>query len=183
MDSSEFSCISWGMHTCILKQSAYFVPCPHYHASNECVWRSKGRDTKKCISCHGHIPSIIFHAICGAVCNQRTHLSYDDCENTCTLFYYHHRIESMICHCYGVGHETKICALCLYTFFRQNGLRQRAVWIGGQNCFVCNSWFFNIYLHLIISDTLLFWRRKWHFPPPLTRDKNAPDRLQNITTY
>ena len=30
-----------------------------------------------------------------AVCIQLTHLSYDDCENVCTLFYLHHQIGSM----------------------------------------------------------------------------------------
>ena len=29
------------------------------------------------------------------LCIQLTHLSYDDCENTCTLSYYHHQIGSM----------------------------------------------------------------------------------------
>ena len=32
------------------------------------------------------IHSVIFHAIYGAVCIQLTHLSYDDCENTNTLY-------------------------------------------------------------------------------------------------
>ena len=38
---------------------------------------------------------VIFHAIYGAVCIQLTHLSYDDCVNTCTLSYHHHQIGSM----------------------------------------------------------------------------------------
>ena len=39
--------------------------------------------------------SINFRAIYGAVCIQLSYLSYDDCENTCTLSYYHHHIGSM----------------------------------------------------------------------------------------
>ena len=38
--------------------------------------------------------SVIFHRIDGTVCIQFTHLSYDDCENTCALSYYHHKIGS-----------------------------------------------------------------------------------------
>ena len=42
------------------------------------------------------ILSVICHVIYGAVCIQLTHLSYDDCENMCTLSYYHHQIGSII---------------------------------------------------------------------------------------
>ena len=136
MDSSEFGCISWGMHKCILKQSAYFVPWPHYHASNECVWRSKGRDTKKCISCHGHIPSIIFHAICGAypfilwrlweymylILLSSSNRKYD-----LPLFR-------------GRSWNNGMRSMSLY-ILTANGFTHRAVWISGQNYFVCNSWF------------------------------------------
>ena len=38
---------------------------------------------------------IIFCVIYGAVCFHLTHLSYDECKNTCTLSYYHHQIGSM----------------------------------------------------------------------------------------
>ena len=41
------------------------------------------------------VPSIIFHAIYGPVCIQLTYSPYDDCDNTCTLSYYHHQIWSM----------------------------------------------------------------------------------------
>ena len=39
--------------------------------------------------------AIIFHEIHGALCVQLTHFTYDDCENTCIWFYYHHQIGSM----------------------------------------------------------------------------------------
>ena len=38
---------------------------------------------------------IIFHAVYRAMCIRFTHFSYDDCENTCALSYYHHQIGSM----------------------------------------------------------------------------------------
>ena len=41
------------------------------------------------------ILSVIFHAIYGTVCCQLAHLSYENCENTCTLSYYHHQIASL----------------------------------------------------------------------------------------
>ena len=51
-----------------------------------------------CIECVSKIKSvlfIIFHAIYGAVRIQLTHFYFDDCENTLTLFHYHHQIGSM----------------------------------------------------------------------------------------
>ena len=39
--------------------------------------------------------STIFHAIYGTVCIQLTHLSYDDCENTCTWSYFQHQVGSL----------------------------------------------------------------------------------------
>ena len=52
-----------------------------------------------CLECVSKIKSIllsiIYHEIYGAVRIQLTHFSYDDCENTCTLSYYHHQIGSI----------------------------------------------------------------------------------------
>ena len=46
-------------------------------------------------ACQVYLRVCIFHAIYGAMCIQLTHLSHDDCENTCTLSYYHHQSGSM----------------------------------------------------------------------------------------
>ena len=43
-----------------------------------------------------HILSVIYYAICGAVCFQFTHFLCDGWENIYTLSYYHHQIGSMI---------------------------------------------------------------------------------------
>ena len=59
----------------------------HWFFSNLIIYTSVSNITS--------IFSLIFHAIYGAVCIQLTHLSYDDCENMCTLSYYHHLIGSM----------------------------------------------------------------------------------------
>ena len=48
----------------------------------------------KCVSKIKSVLSI-FQAIYGAVCIQLTHFCYADCENTCTLSYYHHQIGRM----------------------------------------------------------------------------------------
>ena len=51
-----------------------------------------------CLECVSKIRSIlsnICHALYGAVCNQLTHFSYDDCENMCIWSSYHHQIGSM----------------------------------------------------------------------------------------
>ena len=57
------------------------------------------------------ILSIMFRAINWAVCIQLSHLSYDDCDNTGTLSYYHHQLGSMT-HL-GLGYEIMVCAVCL----------------------------------------------------------------------
>ena len=63
------------------------------------------------------ILSIVFHALYGAVRIQRTHFSYDDCVNSCTLSYCHHQI-SIMTHfpLLGVGHETMIYALYVFLY-------------------------------------------------------------------
>ena len=48
-----------------------------------------------CVSKIKSMLLIICHSIYGAVHIQLTHFSYDDCTNTCTLFYRHHQIGSM----------------------------------------------------------------------------------------
>ena len=53
----------------------------------------------ECVSKIKQILSVIHYAIhytiCGVVCFQFTHSSFDDWENIYTLSYYHHQIESM----------------------------------------------------------------------------------------
>ena len=74
-------------------------------------------DDNECVSNIKFILWVIFYAIYGAVCIQLTHLCYDNCENTCTLSYCHHRIGIWsICHCLGSGHATMVCAVCLPIF-------------------------------------------------------------------
>ena len=49
------------------------------------------------------------------MCYQQTRLSFDDCEDMCTSFYYHNQAENMI-HCLGSGHETVVYTVCLLYF-------------------------------------------------------------------
>ena len=49
----------------------------------------------ECVPKRLSILSIIFHAIYWAVRIQLTHFCYGDCENVCSLSYYHHQIRSM----------------------------------------------------------------------------------------
>ena len=71
----------------------FHITVPHYHHYADV---SEGTELLKCLSgtfCRviKSILSVIFRAICILL----IHFSYDDCENTCTLFYYHHQMESM----------------------------------------------------------------------------------------
>ena len=49
--------------------------------------------TQKCFASIHQLPLYLGNT--WAVCIQLTHLSYDDCENKCSLSYYHHHIGSM----------------------------------------------------------------------------------------
>ena len=95
-------------------------------SSCRCIWRLKVLNIEntcqahsvRCVSKIKSIPSIIFHAIYGAVCIQLTLFSFDDCKNMCTLSYYHYQIRVWpICHCLGLGQEPMLCAVCLSIFF------------------------------------------------------------------
>ena len=59
------------------------------------------------------IVAVINMQYMGLLCIQLTHFSYDDCENMCTSFYYHHQIGSMTHLPFlGLDHETLVCVVC-----------------------------------------------------------------------
>ena len=78
------------------------ITIPHYNhhidlsESSEPLKCLSGTFCLECMSKIRSIPSIMFHAIYGAVHIQLAHLSYDDYENMCTLSYYHNGIGSRI---------------------------------------------------------------------------------------
>ena len=73
----------------------YFTTAQSYDVCKQSsTWWPDGC-IRECVSKIKSILSIIFHVMYGAVRIQFTHFSYDDCENTCTLSYYHHQIGSM----------------------------------------------------------------------------------------
>ena len=62
------------------------------------------------------ILSIVFHAIYGLVCIWLIRFFYDDCENMCTLFNFHHQIgwsNDPIAIVLGLRHVTMVCAVWL----------------------------------------------------------------------
>ena len=60
--------------------------------------------------------SSIYHAIYRAVRIQPTHFSYDKCQNTCSLFIIIKSKVWPICQYVGLGHETMVCAVCVFIF-------------------------------------------------------------------
>ena len=96
---------------------------PHFH---HCAYVYEGVELMKIliryilssVSMIKPIVTIIFHAIHGAVGIQRTHSSYDDCENMRICVIYLIFIVKLevwpICQCLGLGHATIFCAICLY---------------------------------------------------------------------
>ena len=75
-----------------------YIALPRYHHYadiSESIELLKYLYILSSVSIIRSIPSVIFHAIYGALYNQLTHFSYDDCEDTCTLSYYHQQIRSM----------------------------------------------------------------------------------------
>ena len=82
-----------------------------------------------------HIISVIHYTIRGAVCFQFTNFPCDDWENIYTLSYYHHKSEVWtINHCLGLGHETMVCAVCLFVFFSHRG-NIMVFWIHALCCY------------------------------------------------
>ena len=83
-----------------------------------------------CVTKIYSILSIIFHAIYGAVCIHLTHFSYDNCENVCTLSYYHHLTGSMAyLPLFRVRSWNNCCTVCIYCY-------EFVIW---PDCFVGHS--------------------------------------------
>ena len=87
----------------LARWSHSFVCTLHTSLSSPCrrIWRYSNSNmflryiSVEWVSKIRSILSIIFHATYGSLCIQLTDFSYDDFENTYTLFYYHHQIGSM----------------------------------------------------------------------------------------
>ena len=96
------------------------ISLTHYDLS-QCIELLKCLSGTFCLECVSKIKtilSIIFQAIYEAVCIQLTHFSSDDCENTCpffTIIFIKSKVWP-IGHCLGLGHETIVCAVCLFIF-------------------------------------------------------------------
>ena len=100
-----------------------YITSSHYH---HCANLSVDTELMKClpdIFCRvckiGHILLVIHYSIYGAVCFQFTHFSRDGWENILLCLFIIIKSEVWpIIHCLGLGHETMICAVCLFTFLR-----------------------------------------------------------------
>ena len=90
----EYIMASWSyLFVCTLHYLIIIIMQPYlkvFKFKNACREHSV-----ECVSKIKSILSVIFHAIYGTLCIQLTHLSYDDCENMCTLSCCHHQIGSM----------------------------------------------------------------------------------------
>ena len=92
--------ISWGILWSDGRPRCLRIMLAHYHhyadvsGDNELLNVCQVHSAE-CVSKIKSILSVIFNAIYGAVCVQLTHLSHDDCQNTCTLSYHHHQIASV----------------------------------------------------------------------------------------
>ena len=85
---------SIAVFVCLYITPSYY---DHYADPSESIELLKCMFGTFCLECMSKIKSIIliiFHAIYGVLRMQLTHLSYDDCENMCTLSY-HHQIRSI----------------------------------------------------------------------------------------
>ena len=71
----------------------------------------------ECVSKIEHILSVIHYSIYGAVCFQFTQFPHDDWENIllCLIIIIKSEVWTII-HCLGLGHETMVCAVCLFIF-------------------------------------------------------------------
>ena len=106
-----------GVFVCLL------FTLPNYHHYEDV---SKGMERLKyfqvhsceCVSKIKSSLSITLHAIHGAVCIQPIHFAYADCEDMCTLSYYHNQIGNMThLPIVKVRSWKMVCAVCLSVFF------------------------------------------------------------------
>ena len=72
----------------------------------------------ECVSKIEHILLVIHYSIYGAVCFQFTQFPRDGWENIllCLIIFIKSEVWTII-HCLGLGHETMVCAVCLFIFF------------------------------------------------------------------
>ena len=71
----------------------------------------------ECVSKIEHILLVIHYSIYGAVCFQFTQFPHDGWENIllCLIIIIKSEVWTSI-HCLGLGHETMVCAVCLFIF-------------------------------------------------------------------
>ena len=92
---------NWIYYDLLVIFICWHITLPHYlHYADisegiELLKCLSGTFCLECVSMMQSILSVIFHAIYGTVCILFTHFSCDDCENMCTLSYYHHQIGRM----------------------------------------------------------------------------------------
>ena len=72
----------------------------------------------ECVSKIEHILLVIYYSIYGAVCFQFTQSPRDGWENIllCLIIIMKSEVWTII-HCLGLGHETMVCAVCLFILF------------------------------------------------------------------
>ena len=105
----------------------YSTPSHYHHCAN----LSEDIEFIKCLSdifCRvckiKHILTVIHCTICGAVCFQFTHSSCDDWDNIyilCLIIIIKSEVWTTT-HYLGLGHETMVCAVCLFMFPRHIGI-------------------------------------------------------------
>ena len=82
----------------------------HYH-----YWANLSEGIES-VSKIEHIHSVIHYTIYGAACFQFTHFSCDDWDILCLIIIIKSEVWT-ITHCFGLGHETMVSAVCLPIFF------------------------------------------------------------------
>ena len=82
------------------------------------LWNVCQIDFVECVSKIEHILLVIHYSIYGAVCFQFTQLPRHCWENIVYEVW-------IIIHCLGLGHETMVCAVCLFIFLFSHGYHRK----------------------------------------------------------
>ena len=116
---SANSRIHYGLQ--ILFVSLYITPSHYHHCANLSadieLWNVWQIYFVECVSKIEHILLVIYYSIYGAVFFQFTRFPHDGWENIlfCLIITIKSEVWTII-HCLGLGHETMVCAACLFIF-------------------------------------------------------------------
>ena len=116
---------------CLYSTPSHYHHCAKLSEDMELIKCLSDKKKIECVSNIKYILSVIHHTICGDVCFQSTHCSYDDWDDIYTLSYYHHKIGCMNYYPLFMVRSWSNVVRCMsfYILMWTKGRRDYIVWI------------------------------------------------------